>query len=90
MKLYVCTDHDFHWPTGVASVIIAKNEDEAKELLNKALVRRGLQPYDEKPYVLHEISQKKSSNYIIRWRLLGGNYGLQRRISKRKTYASKS
>jgi len=65
MKLYVCTDHDRHWPTGVASVIIAKNENEAKELLNKALVRHGLKPYDEKPYVLHKVSQNKPKAIIL-------------------------
>lgn len=42
MKVFVCTDHDEHYPVGAASVIIAENEQQASSLLREELQRRGL------------------------------------------------
>jgi len=56
MKVYTCTDHDEHWPVGVASVIVANNEEEAKQLLDLALMEQGLDTFDEEdPYTLEEL-----------------------------------
>jgi len=56
MKVYTCTDHDGHWPVSVASVIVANNEEEAKQLLDLALMEQGLDTFDEEdPYTLEEL-----------------------------------
>jgi len=44
MMVFTCTDHDGHWPVGVASVVIAVSEDQARKLLDAELTRRGLRP----------------------------------------------
>ncbi len=52
--LYFCTDHDGHDPVGVAAVIVARHPDEARALLDAALMARGLRPHADAPYTLHE------------------------------------
>lgn len=42
MNVYTCTDHDGFYPVGVASVIVASNEHEAREVLSNALADGGL------------------------------------------------
>ncbi len=42
MKLFYSTDHEGHWPVGVASVVIAENVSEARRLLTEALAGEGL------------------------------------------------
>jgi hypothetical protein len=42
MRVWVCTDHPGHWPVGVASVVLAQSEDQAKSLLEQELALRGL------------------------------------------------
>lgn len=37
MNVYTCNDHDGYWPVGAASVIVARSEDEARELLRNKL-----------------------------------------------------
>lgn len=54
MKLFVCTDHDSHWPVGCASIVFAENETRARELLNMHLVAAGLKPFEEQNYTLEE------------------------------------
>ncbi len=44
MKIYTCVDHDGHNPVGVASVIIAMSEGQARVLLAHELIERGLDP----------------------------------------------
>ena len=46
MNVYVCTDHDTHYPVGGASVVVARSEKEARELLDKALRAKGLRVTD--------------------------------------------
>ena len=42
MNVYTCTDHDGHWPVGVASVVVANDVVEATNLLAHALADVGL------------------------------------------------
>lgn len=56
MKVYVCTDHDFHWPVGVASVVIAPDIQTARRLLDNQLALDGLAIFDESPYTLQDVS----------------------------------
>ncbi|MGO1160432.1 hypothetical protein ACTOV4_00570 [Brucella sp. C7-11G] len=53
MNVYVCTDHDSHWPVGVATVIVAKSLDAAADLLQEALKADGLNP--AKPFTLEHL-----------------------------------
>lgn len=42
MKVFVCSDHAGHWPVPTASVIVAPNKKEAKELLKAKLDEKEL------------------------------------------------
>jgi hypothetical protein len=68
LHVYVCTDHDYHFPVGVASVVIARNQVDARGLLDAQLEARGLNP--NKPYTLVEIGQDGPVAVV----LCDGNY----------------
>lgn len=68
MNVYVCTDHDYHYPVGVASVVVANSEHEARGLLKSLLHERGLDA--NKPFTLCEISLEQPTAMI----LCDGNY----------------
>ena len=70
MKLYTCTDHDYHWPVGVASIVLARNVEEARNLLDEKLIEHGLKPCKEKPYTLVKLPQAKPTAMILN----DGNY----------------
>lgn len=53
MRIFVSTDHDGHFPVGVASVVIAADEAAARVLLDAELSGQGLDP--TKPYTLLEL-----------------------------------
>lgn len=55
MRVFVCTDHDGHYPVGVASVVIAESESEARSLLDVELRRNGLKDSLVNPYGLREV-----------------------------------
>lgn len=44
LKVYICTGHIGHWPTGTASVVVAASETEAARLLGYSLEDMGLKP----------------------------------------------
>ena len=69
MNVYVCTDHEGHWPVGVCSLIVAKDEDEAKRLLVTELLTHGLKQ-DGKPFELREINVSEPRAFV----LLDGDY----------------
>ena len=69
MRIFTCTNHDGHYPVGVASVVIAETEDKAYEQLDKALIEAGLKPYDKEEYQINEVEMKPQA--II---LNDGNY----------------
>lgn len=50
MNVYTCNDHDGHWPVGTASVVVAKDEAEARDLLRRVLKDQGLNPNE--PFTL--------------------------------------
>ena len=66
MNVYVCTDQDGFNPVGVASVVVARSEKEARELLDKALRAKGLRVTD---YTFVQLS--KAAQAII---LNAGDY----------------
>ncbi len=42
LRLFTCTDHEGHWPTGVASIVLAYSEPQARSLLQRKLKSVGL------------------------------------------------
>lgn len=67
MRLWVCTDHDCHWPVGCASIVLADSEDEARALLDAALIDHALKPT---PYTLTEIPTDQARAVVLN----DGNY----------------
>ena len=47
LNVYTCNDHDGFYPVGTASVIVAPNEIEARQMLRAALGLRGLNAADD-------------------------------------------
>lgn len=56
LRVFTCTDHKGHWDVGTASVVIAHSAEEARRLLDAALLEQGLDldPYTMKEVPLHE------------------------------------
>lgn len=42
LKIFTCDDHSGYWPAGSASVVVAANAKQARELLVAELQRRKL------------------------------------------------
>lgn len=59
MKVFTCDDHEGHWPVGTASVVVADNEDEAREMLTEKLNGIGIE--DDGDFTLNElvVSEKR-------------------------------
>ena len=55
-RIFVCTDHDGHWPVPVASVVIATDVEMAADLLDVQLEAHGLQTRKRSPYTLKELT----------------------------------
>lgn len=68
MEIYICTDHDGHYPVGVCSVIVAHSETEARGLLKKELHEHGLD--EHKPFTLRRLSMDNPKAFV----LLNGDY----------------
>jgi hypothetical protein len=68
MNVYTCTDHEGFWPVGVCSVVVAKTEDEAHELLRIALKEHGLTK--ELPFTLRKVNTEQPQAFL----LLDGDY----------------
>lgn len=62
MNVYTCIDHDGHW-VGVASVIIAPTEEDARDLLSQTLGDCGLN--GEKLFTLHKLDLSKPQAVVL-------------------------
>lgn len=62
MRLWVCTDHDCHYPVGCASIVLAENEVAARWLLDAALVEHGLKATE---YTLTEIPLDQARAVVL-------------------------
>ena len=67
MKIFTCTDHDNFWPVGCASVVVAKDQGQARTLLSAALTNHGLKGNG---FTLQELDTAESKAVIL-W---DGNY----------------
>lgn len=60
-KVYTCTDHEGHY-AGVASVIVASSEKNARDLLRQALYNKGL---DDDSFTLQELDTGKEGATVL-------------------------
>jgi hypothetical protein len=67
LRLWVCTDHEGFFPVGTASVVVAANEAEARQLLQRKLEQYGL---SRKPFTLRELALERPAAHV----LADGNY----------------
>ncbi len=65
MNVYICTDHDSVYPTGVASVIVAKDMRAAESLLDAALAAKGLKPRAQQSYTLYPLDTDAPGAHIL-------------------------
>jgi hypothetical protein len=65
MLVFVCTNHDGHWPVGVASVVVAENDVRARNLLDAKLKEHGLRDSDESPYDLRRVDCTKEAALVL-------------------------
>lgn len=63
MNVYTCTDHD-----GVASVVVADTEEDARALLERELREHGLD--GKKPFTLRKINTAVPRAFVF----LNGDY----------------
>lgn len=70
MKIFVCDDHAGYWPVGVATVVVAPDENSARGMLNAELKSRALADDKSQPFTLREVSSETPSVNM----LCDGNY----------------
>jgi hypothetical protein len=65
LKVYVCTIHKDE-PSNVGSVVVAANEDEARELIDAALVVKFMASLESQPYTLLEVDLQNPHVMLLR------------------------
>jgi len=65
LNVYTCVDHGGHWPVGVASVVVAGDETQARGLLDTQLREHGLNP-DKPKYTLLRINTDEPRAFVLR------------------------
>jgi len=68
VQVYVCDDHDGHYPVGVCSIVVAEHEDQARDLLRAELRSRGLDA--NKRFTLRKLNTAEPRAFVI----LDGDY----------------
>ena len=68
MKVFVCTDHEGHWPVGVCSIVVAPDEAEARTMLFAELRSHGI--HQSQPFTLRELDTSQPRAHV----LLSGDY----------------
>ena len=64
LKVYICTVHKDE-PSNVGSVVVAENEDEARQLMDIALATKMAIPPDQQPYTLLEVDVQNPHVMIL-------------------------
>jgi Trk K+ transport system NAD-binding subunit len=65
MKIFTCNDHYMIYPVGCASVVVARDEAEARRLLDDALRGRGMLDSNQSPYTLVELDIARAQAVIL-------------------------
>lgn len=64
MRVFYSTDHDGHYPVGIASIVVAPNEDSARVILSEILKQHGLN--GDKPFTLTELNTTSPKVLVLR------------------------
>jgi hypothetical protein len=64
-RVWTVTDHDGHWPVGVASVVVADSEERARMVLDGQLEADGLRPFAQAPYTLIEVPLDREHAVVL-------------------------
>ena len=65
LRIYYVDDHDYHWPVGCCSVVMAYSASQAIVLLDEKLRERGLKGYADKPYTLKQLPYEAGALVIL-------------------------
>lgn len=68
MNVYICQNHQGHWPVGVGSVVVAENENDARRILVDRLAVHGVKQTE--PFTLWPINLTEAAAFV----LCDGNY----------------
>lgn len=63
MNVYICQDHEGHWPVGVASVVVAEDEKAARQLLVDRLADHGIKQTE--PFRLWPINLTEPGAFVL-------------------------
>ena len=64
--VYICEDHDSLCPIGdAASVILARDKEQAYRLLDEALEDSALKSHADKPYTLELLEMRVSNAHVL-------------------------
>lgn len=62
IRIFVCCDHDrLEGGPKPASIVFARSEEKARELLDQALRNNGLRPYSQYRYRFREITPNEAA-----------------------------
>lgn len=64
-KLFTCTDFRGIWPVGVSSLVIARDQVQAKKLLVEALQNAGINQPEVNDLTLQEVDLKRSHALVL-------------------------
>lgn len=70
LKVYTCTNFEGHYPVGVAAIIVANGEEQARLLLMAAMKMEGLEQENPLNLAFEEIDTNKFGATI----LMNGDY----------------
>jgi hypothetical protein len=63
-RLFTCVDHATKWPVGGVSIVVAKDEAEARALLQASLEERGLGAPE---FTLQEVDMMTPGAHILHY-----------------------
>lgn len=64
-KVFICTDFRGLWPVGVSSLVVAKDQVQAKKLLVAALVDAGINQPEINDLTLQEVDLRRSQALVL-------------------------
>lgn len=62
LRVWTCVDHDAVWPVPRASIVVAHTEQQARALLDRALIAAGLRPND---YTLEPVALSEPHAIVL-------------------------
>lgn len=63
LEVFVSDDFKGHWPVGTSAVIVARDEDQARELLQAELIAHGLGGHDA--FTVRKIQTERPQAFVL-------------------------